>query len=121
VKTAAIFAAALAACLLSSGCGYRIVRNSDVTAKRFAQDSAAMTSLQQQLVALRARCVADSTRLEGELVAQRAAAAAVPPPAPPNDSLLKARTAEVATLKDQLTKVSAELDRIKRRLANPRP
>jgi hypothetical protein len=35
--------------------------------------------------------------------------------------MLKARAAEIASLKDQLAKVSTELDRIKRRLANPRP
>ena len=104
----------------ASGCGYRIVRNSDVTALRFARDSATISSLGQQLAALRLQSRADSMRLENELAAQRAAAAAIPPAPAPSDTALKARTAEVAALKDQLAKVNAELDRIKRRLANPR-
>jgi hypothetical protein len=80
-----------------------------------------MATLETQLAALQLRCRADSVRLENDLAAQRAAAATlVPPPPPPSDTALKARTAEVATLRDQLVKVSAELDRIKRRLANPR-
>jgi len=111
------------AALLTSGCGYKLVRNSDVIAKRLAADSASIASLEQELAALTLRSRADSLRLANELAIQTAAAAAVPPApvAPPSDSLLKARTAEITALKDQLTKVSAELDRIKRRLANPRP
>jgi chromosome segregation ATPase len=120
MKSLGLFTVAISAALMSSGCGYRIVRTSDVTAKRFAQDSASIATLQQQLTTLQARCRADSVRLEHDLATQHAAAAAVPLQTPQNDSLLKARTAEIATLKDQLTKVSAELDRIKRRLANPR-
>lgn len=113
------FIVAAGAALLSSGCGYRIVRNTDVTARRFAQDSASIATLKQQLGMLRVQCQADSVRLENELAAQRAAAAAIPQPTP-SDSALKVRTAEVAALRDQLAKVTAELDRIKRRLANPR-
>lgn len=115
----ALLAAALTAALMSSGCGFRTVRNADVTAKRFAQDSASIATLERQLTTLRFQCQSDSIRLEKDLAAQRAAAAVQPPP-PPSDSALKVRTAEVAALKDQLTKVTAELDRIKRRLANPR-
>ncbi len=78
-----------------------------------------MARLGSDMIALQSRCRADSLRLEGELAAERAAV--VPTPAaPPSDSLLKLRTAEVASLRDQLSKVTAELDRIKRRLANPR-
>ncbi|MEO6866016.1 MAG: hypothetical protein ABI229_11225 [Gemmatimonadaceae bacterium] len=121
MKALAVLTLAISTALVSSGCGYRIVRNSDVTAKRFVADSATMHSLEQQLNALRLQCHSDSVRMANDLAAQRAATAAPPPPpAPPSDSLLKSRTAEIATLKDQLTKVSAELDRIKRRLANPR-
>jgi hypothetical protein len=120
-----VYAIAFAAvtALLSSGCGYRIVHNPDIIAKRVATDSATIAALQQQLSALKVQCLADSVRLESELSSARAAAAAVvvPPPAPVPDSVSKARAAEIASLKDQLTKVSAELDRIKRRLANPRP
>jgi hypothetical protein len=116
--------ATLTVALASTGCGYRIVRNSDVTAKRFAQDSASISSLQQELSALTLRCRTDSIRLANELALQIEAASTAVAPAPivpAQDSLLKARTAEIATLKDQLAKVSTELDRIKRRLANPRP
>lgn len=122
MKPARLLAIALPAALLSSGCGYRIVRNSDVTSKRFEQDSASISSLEQELDALRLRCRADSLRLVNDIAVRTAAAAAIqtaPAPAT-SDSLLKARAAEIATLKDQLTKVSTELDRIKRRLANPR-
>ena len=78
-----------------------------------------MTTMHNEYVALQMQCHADSARLESQLLAQRqsAIAAAASPQA---DSLLKTRNAEVAALKDQLAKVNAELDRIKRRLANPR-
>ncbi|MEO7043410.1 MAG: hypothetical protein ABI035_14200 [Gemmatimonadaceae bacterium] len=111
------------AALLSSGCGYKLVRNNDVIAKRLAADSASISSLEQELAALTLRSRTDSIRLANELAVQTAAAAVIPPApvAAPSDSLLKARTAEITALKDQLTKVSAELDRIKRRLASPRP
>jgi outer membrane lipopolysaccharide assembly protein LptE/RlpB len=115
----ALLAAALTAALMSSGCGFRIVRNADVSAKRFAQDSASIATLERQLTTLSLQCRSDSTRLEKDLATARAAAAVQLAP-PPSDSALKARTAEVAALKEQLTKVTAELDRIKRRLANPR-
>lgn len=122
MKAARTYAVAITAALLSSGCGYRIAHHPDISVQRFAQDSATIASLQQELSALKVQCLADSVRLESELTAQRTAAAVViPPPAPTSDSLLKARALEIASLKDQLTKVSAELDRIKRRLANPRP
>lgn len=114
------YAAIFVAGLLSSACGYRVVHNPEVTAKRFAQDSVTMDSLVQQISALRQQFRADSVRLEGELAASRAALAAVPPPVPYPDSLLKARATEIAGLKDQLAKTSTELDRIKRRLSNPR-
>ncbi|HXF25057.1 MAG TPA: hypothetical protein VN602_11080 [Gemmatimonadaceae bacterium] len=118
-----VYALAIAAAAASSGCGYRIVHNPDLVAKRVAMDSSTIVALQQQLSSLRVQCLADSVRLEGELGAARAAAAAtvVPPPPPVSDSVSKARAAEITSLKDQLAKVSAELDRIKRRLANPRP
>lgn len=119
-----LLAVALITAVGSSGCGYRIVRNSDLTAKRIVQDSASISSLQQELSALTLRCRTDSVRLANELALQTAAAAnpAIPPPAvPPPDSLLKARATEIATLKDQLAKVTTELDRIKRHLANPKP
>lgn len=123
MKALGLITVAISSALLSSGCGYRIIRNSDVTAKRFAADSATMHSLEQQLSVLRLQCRADSLRMSNDLAAERAAAAAAaaaPPPSSSSDSLLKARSTEIAMLKDQLTKVSAELDRIKRRLANPR-
>ncbi|MGI8509768.1 MAG: hypothetical protein ACR2MQ_10620 [Gemmatimonadaceae bacterium] len=102
----------------TTGCGYRIVKRSDVTAQRFAADSATMTSLERQIDALRAQSRADSLRMASELAARRSAPINLMPATP--DSLLKARDVEITTLKDQLARALAELDRIKRRLANPR-
>ena len=59
--------------LSSSACGYRIVRTSDIRAKQFARDSAAISTLRNELAALQTQCHADSLRLEGQLAAQRAA------------------------------------------------
>lgn len=103
----------------TSGCGYRVVKRSDVTARKFAADSATMTSLERQIDAIRAKCRADSLLMASDLAAARTPAAPTPAPTAP-DSLLKARDVEIETLKDQLTRANAELDRIKRRLANPR-
>lgn len=118
LKASCIPVLVLSAALISSGCGYRIVRKSDVSAQRFARDSASMVALERQASSLRLQCHADSVRLAGDLATARAAAVA-PVSQAASDSLLKARSAEVAALKEQLTKVTAELDRIKRRLANP--
>jgi len=41
-------------------------------------------------------------------------------PTTPDKDALKTRDEEIASLRDQLAKVNAELDRIKKRLANPR-
>lgn len=110
-----------AALASSTACGYRLVRGKDLRVQKLAADSAAMVTLQRQIVALQMKCHADSVRaaadratLETALTAKQAA------PPPVADSLVKARDAEIATLKDQLTKATEELDRIKRRLANPR-
>jgi len=97
-----------------------VVHDTGVTARRFAQDSVTIDSLHQQLAFLRQQSHVDSLRLETELASARAALAAVPTRVPYPDSLLKARAAEIAGLKDQLAKTTSELDRIKRRLANPR-
>lgn len=99
-----------------NGCGFRIVRRSDITAQRFAADSATMVSLERQIVKIQAQCRADSLRAAANPVIISAPAIAAPVP----DSLVKARDTEIAMLKDQLTRANAELDRIKRRLANPR-
>lgn len=112
---------AAAGTLAMSGCGYRLVRGTDLRVKKLTADSAAMVTLQQQIVALQMKCHADSVRAATDratlekTVADRAAA-----PPPVTDSALKARDAEIATLKDQLSKANEELERIKRRLANPR-
>ncbi|MEO6777968.1 MAG: hypothetical protein ABI194_00820 [Gemmatimonadaceae bacterium] len=119
LKASCLPAFVLSAALILSGCGYRIVRKSDVSAQRFARDSASMVVLERQATSLRLQCHADSVRLAGDLATARAAAV-VPVSQATSDSLLKARGAEIAALKEQLTKVTAELDRIKRRLANPR-
>jgi hypothetical protein len=41
-------------------------------------------------------------------------------PVPVDKDAMKSRDEEIASLRDQLTKVKAELDRIKKRLANPK-
>lgn len=110
--------AAVALAAAATGCGYRIVRRDDVTAQRFAQDSAARATLERQASALRAQCRQDSVRFATELAALRAQPVSVPTT---TDSLVRARDTEIAALRDQLTKANAELDRIKRRLATPRP
>lgn len=104
----------------SGGCGYRIVRRTDVTARRFAADSATMISLSHQIDTLRARCRADSLRMATERAAMLSSTAPAVTPTGASDSALKARDAEIASLRDLLARANAELDRIKRRLANPR-
>lgn len=103
-----------------SGCGYRIVRRDDLRAQKLTADSAAMVTLQHQIVALQMKCHADSVRAATDRAALEKSIADHPVAPPVTDSTVKARDAEIATLKDQLTKANAELDRIKRRLANPR-
>lgn len=111
--------AAAAGLLASSGCGYRIVRRDDLRVQKLAADSTAMVTLQRQIATLQARCRADSVRAAADH-ATLEKTIADHPPTPPADSAVKARDAEIASLKDQLSKANAELDRIKRRLANPR-
>jgi hypothetical protein len=94
-----------------SACGYTLVKRSKLNSQpRTVVDSAAVISLRQQLAYLQAQCQADSTRY----------ANTKPPVPPPSDSLVRARDAEIASLKEQLSKALDELDRIKRRLANPK-
>jgi hypothetical protein len=98
-----------------SGCGgYVWVKKSDLDKPpKVIVDSAQVLALRQQLADLEASRRADSVKYATAL------AAATRPIGVP-DSVLKARDADIAALKDQLTKVQAELDRIKRRLATPR-
>ena len=103
----------------STGCAYRIIRRDDIRVRRFAADSAALVSLQRQVITMKAQCRADSVRAAADRAALDRATADTAA-APVNDSTVKARDAEIATLKDQLAKANAELDRIKRRLATPR-
>ena len=103
----------------STGCAYRIIRRDDVRVRRFAADSAALVSLQKQVIAIRAQCRADSLRAASDRAALDHAMAEKAG-TPGSDSTVKARDAEIATLKDQLAKANAELDRIKRRLGTPR-
>jgi hypothetical protein len=62
-----------------------------------------------------------ATAFEARQVAAAAAAtaAAAPAPAAPRDD--KAKDDEIAKLKDDLAKANAELERIKRRVASPKP
>jgi septal ring factor EnvC (AmiA/AmiB activator) len=103
-----------------SGCGYRIVRRDDMRVQKLTADSTAMVTLQHEIVALQMKCHADSVRAATDRAALEKSITDHPTLPPPTDSTVKARDAEIATLKDQLTKANAELDRIKRRLANPR-
>jgi hypothetical protein len=118
-RAVAVAGCAVALALTSAGCGYRIVHRDDVSAQRFAQDSATMRNLERQIAALRSQCHEDSVRFAAQVAAIRAQPA--PPASSTPDTLLRVRDAEIASLKDQLTKANAELDRIKRRLATPRP
>ena len=72
-------------------------------------DSTAVMMLRQQLASLQARFRADSIKaseMRRVSISQ--------------DSVIKLRSQEIDNLKDQLTKATDELERIKRRLANPR-
>jgi len=105
----------------SAGCGYKLVKKSDLKPRRLPEDSIRIAALESQLTtqvaAIRAQCTADSLRYAA-LLKQ---AQQTPPAALANaDSLLRAREQEIQTLREQLTKLTAELERIKRRLANPR-
>jgi len=103
-----------------TGCSRALARENVALTRHVAADSASLRALQQQIAVLQAQCRADSITIESDRAAQRALASqAAASPAP--DSLVRARDAQIATLKDQLAKANAELDRIKRRLANPRP
>lgn len=69
------------------------------------------------------RRVAAATEQLGRALAsaQRERAASPPPPADPRPVDVAARDQEIQRLRDELTATKAELDRIKRRLATPRP
>ncbi len=103
--------------LVLSGCGYTMVKKGapPPAPRRLASDSIAIVSLQQQIDALQARCREDSIR-----AASPVAQASPPPPNTAADSVLHAQDEEIASLRDQLKRMTEELDRIKRRLANPR-
>jgi len=99
----------------ASGCGYAFVKKSELNRPpKIIVDSAQVVALRSQLADAESRCRADSVKYEAALQAANAKPAGVP------DSVLKARDADIASLKDQLAKAQAELDRIKRRLATPR-
>lgn len=121
--SARLFVAAIlasASVVAVSGCGYRIVRGDDIRVQKLTADSAAMVTLQRQIVTLQMKCHADSVRAATDRAALEKSITDHATLVPPTDSTVKARDAEIASLKDQLTKANAELDRIKRRLANPR-
>jgi hypothetical protein len=103
-----------------AGCGgYTIVKKSRLQPRRLPEDSVRIATLEAELAKLRIQREADSTRY-ADLVKEQSA----PPPqsaVPANaDTLLRARDLEIQTLRDQLAKLQAEMDRIKRRLASPR-
>jgi hypothetical protein len=67
------------------------------------------------------RTEAGVLRRLGLALEQRNAALAVVPPVPTARPEDKARDEEIARLRDELSKANAELERIRRRLARPRP
>jgi hypothetical protein len=99
--------------LALTGCtGYTWVKKSDLAKiPKVVVDSSEIMSLRQQLTDMSERMRSDSARY-ATLLAER--------PTGVPDSVVKARDAEIASLKDQLAKALSELDRIKRRLATPR-
>lgn len=115
-QRAAVFMASIALGWLAMGCGYTLVKKTDLQAKRLADDSARIETLQQQLTALRVQHQADSARYAAVVKQMQAMQ---PVPATKSDSLLHAREQEIQALRDQLAKVNTEMERIKRRLANP--
>lgn len=98
------------------GCGYTLVRKSDTLPRHLAADSAQIATLQRQLATLQARYRTDSTRYHADSLRY-----ALLRPSVVSDSLLRAKDDEIASLRDQVSKLTVELDRIKRRLASPRP
>jgi chromosome segregation ATPase len=76
-----------------------------------------IATLQSQIATLQAQAKTDSLRYANLKTSATAAAAAATVP----DSVLREKDQEIATLKDQITQLNAELDRIKRRLASPKP
>lgn len=115
-------AALLVACgvLALSGCGYRLVRGTDLRVQKLAADSAAMVTLQRDIASLQMKCHADSVRAATDRATLEKSLADRLAVAPATDSAVRVRDTEIAALKDQLTKANAELDRIKKRLSNPR-
>ncbi len=106
-----------AACLILSitACpGYVVMKKKDldrISSQNpvIVVDSTALMMLRQQLASLHARYRADSVRLS-DMTKNSAT----------QDSLIRAKQAELDATKDQLNKANDELERIKRRLANPR-
>lgn len=99
---------------LSACPGYTLVKNSDlkrapVTETVVVIDSTAVMMLRQQLASLQARYRTDSIK-----------AADIKRLNVSQDSVIKLRSQEIDNLKEQLAKATDELERIKRRLANPR-
>jgi hypothetical protein len=83
-----------------------------------------ITMLESYLAAAPAgahRTEAGALRRLGLALEQRNAALAAIPPAPTARPEDKARDDEIARLRDELSKANAELERIRRRLARPRP
>lgn len=78
---------------------------------RYLADSAGLQYRSEAVVVRRIAVAAHNSRL---------AQGTVNPGSAARDTVLRSRDDEVATLREQLAKANAELERIKRRLANPR-
>src|SRR5690242_13876907 len=88
------------------GCGYTLVRKRDAVPRRLAANSAQIVSLQRQIAALQAQCRADSARYTQLTQLKPNTVSTV------SDSLLRAKDDEIASLRDQVSRLNVELDRI---------
>ncbi len=100
---------------LFGGCGYVVIKRSELEKRtRIEIDSSNVVALRQRIAYLESRNHIDS-------VVRTAPDSLSPVARTKNmDSVVKVRDAEIVTLKEQLTKATDELERIKRRLAAPR-
>jgi uncharacterized protein involved in exopolysaccharide biosynthesis len=101
------------------GCASTPPTQTVVVPRRLAADSVEIVSLRRQIDSLQIQHNADSVQYVVLQVRLDSVVAQVPVGTP--DSVVKAKDAQIAALQDQVAKLSQELERIKKRLANPRP
>lgn len=86
-----------------------------------ARPDTSVQPFRHEVVVLRRVAAATEQLGRALATAQRERTAAPPPPADPRPVDVAARDQEIARLRDELARTQAELERIKRRLATPRP